>query len=72
MYGLPLDFPHGSLFGAKLVQVCIGENDLQLHFDDEISISTESSIRLGGITPRPSPKTGASFHAPGDAASHRQ
>jgi hypothetical protein len=48
MHGLPKDFPHASLVGAKLIQLCLGENDLQLHFDNRSSLFIESSIRLRG------------------------
>ena len=45
---------HGSLdnvdlsflVGASLLQVCVGENELILHFDKEIGITVESTLMV--------------------------
>lgn len=49
MNGIPDDFPHDSLVGATLLQVCIGEHDLQLGFDKGLHILITSSIRTGEV-----------------------
>lgn len=46
MYGIPDNFPFHKLVGATLIQVCVGEHQLQLHFDGEQRISVESALRL--------------------------
>lgn len=46
MYGLPKNFPYKSFQRVRLIQVCVGENDLQLHFDNDISLLITSSVRL--------------------------
>jgi hypothetical protein len=50
MYGLPSNFPYHKLAGAMLIQVCIGEHQLQLHFDSGLSISVGSTLRLNGVS----------------------
>lgn len=42
MQGLPKDVNLDPLIGAQLEQVCIGENDYILHFDQDVRISVES------------------------------
>ena len=37
MYGLPADFDPSFLVGWSLIQVCIGENEVVLHFADDES-----------------------------------
>jgi len=41
MYGVPEDLDLSPFHGSLLVQVCIGEFDLQFHFQPEGSISTQ-------------------------------
>lgn len=42
MQGLPKDVNLDPLIGAQLEQVCVGENDYILHFDQGVRISVES------------------------------
>lgn len=42
MYGLPSDLDLGFIVGSTLLQVCIGQNEVILRFDMEISITIES------------------------------
>ncbi len=44
MYGLPAELDLNFLVGPILLQVCIGENEVILNFDGEISITIESSF----------------------------
>ena len=48
MYGIPSDFPHDLLKGAALIQVCVGEHQLQLNFDGGQNVSIESCLRIDG------------------------
>jgi hypothetical protein len=47
MYGLDPNIQLGFLRGKTLEQACFGLHDLILHFDQDISISIESSIAVG-------------------------
>jgi hypothetical protein len=47
MHGIPDNFPHSSLPGAQLLQVCFGENDLILNFSGNMSILVMSSVSVG-------------------------
>lgn len=42
MYGLPSDIDLGFMVGSTLLQVCIGQNEVILRFDMEISVTIES------------------------------
>ena len=44
MYGLPAELDLNFLVGPTLLQVCIGENEVILNFDGEISITIESTF----------------------------
>jgi hypothetical protein len=46
MYGLPTDFDPSFLKGIDLFQVCVGEHQVQMHFDKEVLLSIESSFRI--------------------------
>jgi hypothetical protein len=46
MFGLPADTDLTFLLERVLVQICFGENDVFLNFDNPISIRIESSITL--------------------------
>ena len=44
MYGLPLDFDAKFLVGRNLEQICFNQNQIALHFDDDLSIIVESAL----------------------------
>lgn len=44
MYGLPSDFDVKFMVGRTLEQVCFNENQIALHFDDDLSIILESAF----------------------------
>jgi hypothetical protein len=44
MYGLPNGFDGSRLIGRRLEQICFSENQLALHFDDELSVIIESTL----------------------------
>ena len=46
MYGLPKNIDLDFLKGKRLVQICISSNQVIMRFDDDISISIESVIKL--------------------------
>jgi hypothetical protein len=46
MYGVPTDLDLGYLHGATLIQVCLGEYQLQFHFHPKGSISVEGRWEL--------------------------
>ena len=46
MYGLPKDIDLGFLVGAKLLQVCVGENEVIANFDPAVSVMIASAVRL--------------------------
>jgi hypothetical protein len=46
MHGVPADLNIGFLQGSKLIQVCLGENQIQFHFDPTGSISVEGDWEL--------------------------
>ncbi len=48
MYGLPNDLDLSFLVGVTLLQVCVGANEVILHFDGEVSITIESRFRVRG------------------------
>lgn len=48
MYGLPEGIDLSFFVGATLVQVCIGENEVILNFDGEVSLMCSSSVRYAG------------------------
>ena len=46
---MPPDIDLSYLIGAELIQVCVGENQIQLRFvPDGLSISVESDITVSG------------------------
>ena len=47
MYGLPTDLDLGFFVGSTLHQVCIGANELILHFDHGVSLTIESEFLVG-------------------------
>jgi len=52
MYGLPSDFDAKFLVGRTLEQICFNQNQIALHFDDDLSIVVESAFSHGGsLTP---------------------
>lgn len=42
MFGLPRDLDLGFMVGCTLLQVCVGQNEVILRFDREVSITIES------------------------------
>lgn len=46
MYGLPPDADLSFLVGAALLQVCIGENEVILNLDLDISIMVSSVVQV--------------------------
>jgi hypothetical protein len=44
MFGSPKNVDLGFLKGKELFQICIGQYQLQYHFDGDVSISTESEF----------------------------
>jgi hypothetical protein len=44
MHGLPADLDLSFLVGPTLLQVCIGENEVILRFDGDVSITIESTF----------------------------
>ncbi len=44
MYGLPKDFDASFLIGRTLEQVCFSQNQVSLHFDDNITLTIESAF----------------------------
>jgi hypothetical protein len=63
MYGLPDDIDLSFLEGATLLQVCLGENEVILRFDPDLSITIESTFRA-----RTPARQGALFRDPRSAA----
>src|SRR5258708_11362733 len=45
MYGLPKDFDGASLVGRSLQQICFGQYEISLRFDENLMIQVESSLR---------------------------
>ena len=52
MYGISASFPHHKLVGLTLVQVCVGENDLILNFDEQSRILITSAVSVSGVVER--------------------
>ncbi|HZS42071.1 MAG TPA: hypothetical protein VFF06_34820 [Polyangia bacterium] len=48
MYGLSANEKLDFLVDRKLIQVCIGEYQVQLHFDDDVSVSSEGRVSIDG------------------------
>jgi hypothetical protein len=46
MYGLPEDVDLSFLIRASLTQVCVGENEVILNFEPDISIMSASSVTV--------------------------
>jgi cytoskeletal protein RodZ len=44
MYGLPANIDLSFLHGRVLLQLCVGQNEMILNFDEDVSITVESSI----------------------------
>ena len=44
MHGLPADFDGGMLRGRALEQICFNQNQVALHFDNDVGIVIESSF----------------------------
>jgi hypothetical protein len=53
VYGLSADVDLSFLIGAVLIQVCVGENEVILNFDSEVSIMSAASVRYGGAGAMP-------------------
>lgn len=48
MYGVPSDLDLDSFKGATLIQVCLGEFQLQFKFDSDAEISVEGAWQIVG------------------------
>jgi hypothetical protein len=46
MFGLPADTDLSFLHGRQLTQVCVGQYQVLMHFDEEVSISVDSEIDI--------------------------
>ena len=46
MYGLPKDVDLAFFLGTKLLQVCVGENEVIANFDPAVSVMIASAVRL--------------------------
>lgn len=46
MYGLPADVNLDFLVGARLTQVCVGQNEVILNFDTDASIMIASDVLI--------------------------
>jgi cytoskeletal protein RodZ len=44
MYGLPANLDLSFLHGRVLLQLCVGQNEVILNFDQDVSITVTSSI----------------------------
>lgn len=53
MYGLPKDFDGGRLVGRFLEQICFGLYQIQLGFDERVTIAVSSSFLYRDSTPDP-------------------
>jgi hypothetical protein len=56
MYGLPKDFDYGRLGGRFLEQLCFGIGQIQLRFDQRVTIAVTSSL-VYRQSPTSHPKT---------------
>lgn len=45
MYGLPCDIDLEFFVDRTLLQVCVGENEVQLHFDSGVSLMISCNVR---------------------------
>ncbi len=52
MYGLSPDLDLSFLEGIDLLQVCIGANEVILHFDANVSITIQSALRIRSTSGR--------------------
>ncbi len=46
MYGLSADVDLQFIEGGTLIQACIGENEVVLRFDNDVSVMVASNVRL--------------------------
>lgn len=47
MNGIPKDIDKTLLLGATLTQVCVGQNEVILHFSNDTSVTIESELGVG-------------------------
>lgn len=50
MYGKPKNVTFTKFIGQRLIQVCFGEHQIQLHFDERCSILSDVDINV--LTPK--------------------
>lgn len=52
MYGIPASTDLNFMAGMSLIQVCVGQNELILRFDEPVEIVVESDmfVHQGGVT----------------------
>lgn len=53
MYGIPPGTDLSFLTGASLLQICIGENEVILNLDHDISIMIASNVQVSSPDERP-------------------
>ncbi|MEJ7623683.1 MAG: DUF6188 family protein [Pyrinomonadaceae bacterium] len=49
MYGLPDDFSTDFLLGRNLEQICINENQVYFHFDNQLFITVEGTYAYQNV-----------------------
>lgn len=66
MKAIPTKLNFDSLVGSALIQVCLGEHDIQFHFDNSVSISGSGnvSVKREGIEKRMNGENGLSDSSP--------
>lgn len=59
MNGIPEKIDATLLLGANLIQVCIGENEVILRFDNEtaVTLECEVGVTVGGAAPKRSSRS---------------
>lgn len=46
VFGISPQFPFKELQGGNLIQICIGQHDLQLNFDNRVKFSISSRVKI--------------------------
>ena len=50
MYGKPIGVSFSEFIGQRLIQICFGEHQTQLHFDERCSVSADVDVKV--LTPK--------------------
>lgn len=66
MKAIPSELNFDSLVGSKLIQVCLGEHDIQFHFCNSVSISGSGTVTVTreGIEKKMNGENGLSDSSP--------